>query len=49
MLEQYIRQALKEKRVLLVVFFDFEKAYDSKWIGGVLRKLFNLGFRRFLP
>src|SRR5215469_13974073 len=35
--------------VLLWVFFDLEKAYDSTWRGGVLRKLFNLGFRGFLP
>src|SRR5215469_14719171 len=47
-LEQNIRQAFKEKRVLLGVFFDLEKAYDSTW-RGVLRKLFNLGFRGFLP
>src|SRR5215469_12806066 len=31
------------------MFFDLEKAYDSTWRGGVLRKLFNLGFRGFLP
>src|SRR5215469_154644 len=49
MLEQNIRQAFKEKRVLLVVFFDLEKVYDSTWRGGVLRKLFKLGFRGFLP
>src|SRR5215469_12982527 len=48
MLEQNIRQAFKVKRVL-GVFFDLEKAYDSTWRGGVLRKLFNLGFRGFLP
>src|SRR5215469_1399984 len=35
--------------VLLGVFFDLEKAYDSTWRGGVLRKLFKLGFRGFLP
>src|SRR5215469_3939053 len=49
MLEQNIHQAFKEKRVLLGVFFDLEKAYDSTWRGGVLRKLFNLGFRGCLP
>src|SRR5215469_4750960 len=49
MLEQNIRQAFKEKRVLLGVLFDLEKAYDSTWRGGVLRKLLNLGFRGFLP
>src|SRR5215469_8278668 len=48
MLEQNIRQAFKVKRVL-GVFFDLEKAYDSTWRGGVLRKLFNLGFRGFIP
>src|SRR5215469_10655367 len=49
MLEQNIRQAFKEKRVLLGVFYDLEKAYDSTERGDVLRKLFNLGFRGFLP
>src|SRR5215469_16861733 len=49
MLEQNIRQAFKEKRVLLGVFFDLEKEYDSTWKGGILCKLFNLNFRGFLP
>src|SRR5215469_10811018 len=49
MLEQNIRQNFKEKRILLGVFFDLEKAYDSIWRGGVLRKRFNLGFLGFLP
>src|SRR5215469_2398084 len=49
MLEQNICQAFKEKRVLFGVFFDLERAYDSTLRGGVLRKLFNLGFRGFLP
>ena len=30
-LEQNIRQVVKVKRVLLGVFFDLEKAYDSTW------------------
>src|SRR5215469_7878376 len=36
MLEQNIRQAFKEKRVLLGVFFDLEKAYDSTRSGDFL-------------
>src|SRR5215469_1598746 len=49
LLEQNIHQAFKEKRVLLWVFLDLVKAYDSIWREGVLRKLFNLGSRGFLP
>ena len=32
------------KFVLDVVFFDIQKAYDTTWKRGVLRKLLSLGF-----
>jgi hypothetical protein len=37
LLEHDIRQAFGEERVLLEVFFDLEKAYDSTWRGGILK------------
>ena len=43
MLEQTIRQAFKEKRVLLGVFFDLGKAYGSTW-----REVFFVNYSTFV-
>ena len=38
-LETDIHLALKEKKYTVAVFLDLEKAYDSLWKGGLLKKL----------
>ncbi|GFN82014.1 sodium-coupled monocarboxylate transporter [Plakobranchus ocellatus] len=38
-----------EKKQVLVVFFDLEKAYDTSWRYGILKDLFDLDFRGRLP
>ena len=40
-LEHYIQLALKTKKVLLIVFFDIEKAFDSASHIAILHTLFN--------
>ena len=48
-LETFIREAFIRKQHLTAVFFDLEKAYDTTWKYGILRDLYNLGFRGRLP
>ena len=48
-LETFIREAFIRKQHLTAVFFDLEKAYDTKWNYGILRDLYNLGLRGRLP
>ncbi|GFO23881.1 RNA-directed DNA polymerase from mobile element jockey [Plakobranchus ocellatus] len=38
-----------EKKQVLAVFFDLEKAYDTTWRYGILKDLFDLDFRGRLP
>ncbi|GFN80772.1 RNA-directed DNA polymerase from mobile element jockey [Plakobranchus ocellatus] len=38
-----------EKKRVLAVFFDLEKAYDTTWRYGILKDLFDLDFRGRLP
>ena len=44
-LDTAIKTAFAEKRHLLAVFFDLEKAYDTAWRHGILQNLFNAGIR----
>ena len=44
-LDTAVRQAFKEKRHLVAVFFDIEKAFDTTWHHGILRKLHSFGVR----
>ena len=37
--------SLKTKKYTVAVFLDLEKAYDSLWKGGLLKKLIGLGLR----
>ena len=47
--ETTVRAAFAERRHVFAVFFDLEKAYDTAWRWWILRKLYLLGFRGFLP
>ena len=44
-LEHYIQIALRTKKVLLIVFFDIEKAFDSASHIAILHSLFNKGIK----
>ena len=44
-----VREAFSQRRMVLGVFFDLEKAYDTTWRGGILLKLHSLGLRGQLP
>ncbi|GFW48443.1 probable RNA-directed DNA polymerase from transposon X-element [Trichonephila clavipes] len=48
-LENKIRNAFVRRNHLVSIFFDIEKAYDRTWRYGILRTLFNFGFRGNLP
>jgi hypothetical protein len=48
-LEAYIREAFHGKKVVLGVFFDMEKAYDTCWKHGALMDLHQAGLRGHLP
>ncbi|GFV93012.1 probable RNA-directed DNA polymerase from transposon X-element [Trichonephila clavipes] len=48
-LESKIRNAFVRRNHLVSIFFDIEKAYDRTWRYGILRTLFNFGFRCNLP
>ncbi|GFT07900.1 probable RNA-directed DNA polymerase from transposon X-element [Trichonephila clavipes] len=49
MLENKVRNAFVRRNHLVSIFFDIEKAYDRTWRYGILRTLFNFGFRGNLP
>ena len=46
---EYISAAFENGRSVLAVFFDMQKAYDTKWRRGILHKLLSLNFRGHLP
>ncbi|GFT29473.1 probable RNA-directed DNA polymerase from transposon X-element [Trichonephila clavipes] len=48
-LENKIRNAFVRRNHLVSIFFDIEKAYDRTWRYGILRTLFDFGFRGNLP
>ncbi|GFW64528.1 probable RNA-directed DNA polymerase from transposon X-element [Trichonephila clavipes] len=48
-LENKIRNAFVRRNQLVSIFFDIEKAYDRTWRYGILRTLFDFGFRGNLP
>ncbi|GFX80865.1 probable RNA-directed DNA polymerase from transposon BS [Trichonephila clavipes] len=48
-LKSKIRNAFVRRNHLVSIFFDIEKAYDRTWRYGILRTLFNFGFRGNLP
>ncbi|GFV77859.1 probable RNA-directed DNA polymerase from transposon X-element [Trichonephila clavipes] len=48
-LESKIRNAFVRRNHLVSIFFDIEKAYDRTWRYGILRTLFDFGFRGNLP
>ncbi|GFU28328.1 probable RNA-directed DNA polymerase from transposon X-element [Trichonephila clavipes] len=48
-LESKIRNTFVRRNHLVSIFFDIEKAYDRTWRYGILRTLFDFGFRGNLP
>ena len=48
-LESTILGAFARKKHVVGVFFDIEKAYDTTWRFGILRKLYSAGIRGHLP
>ncbi|GFW55897.1 probable RNA-directed DNA polymerase from transposon X-element [Trichonephila clavipes] len=48
-LENKIRNAFVRRNHFVSIFFDIEKAYDRTWRCGILRTLFDFGFRGNLP
>ena len=48
-LEHDIKDAFTRKHMVLAVFFDLEKAYDTTWKRGILNKLHTAGIRGHLP
>ena len=48
-LEYDISEAFHEKKFVLSVLFDVQKAYDTTWRREVLRKLASLGIHGHLP
>ena len=48
-LDTYIRKSFSLNKVTVGVFFDLEKAYDTTWKYGILRDLYQMGFRGRLP
>ncbi|CAF4043758.1 unnamed protein product [Rotaria magnacalcarata] len=49
LLENSIGNAFRERKILLAVFFDLEKAYDTTWRFGIVKTLFDIGLRGALP
>ena len=45
LLDQDIKRAFNNKEVVVGVFLDIEKAYDSLWKDGLLIKIYDLGVR----
>ena len=48
-LETFIRDAFIQNQHLVAVFFDLQKAYDTKWKCGILQDLYDMGLRGNLP
>ncbi len=40
-------KTISMKEVMVIVYFDIEKAYDSMWREGLLIKLHNIGGRMY--
>ena len=48
-LETFIRDAFVKKELVVAVFFDLEKAYDTTWRYGIMKDIHKLGLRGRLP
>ena len=47
--ETFIRNAFAKKEHAVSIFFNLEKAYDTKWKYGILTDLFDMGLKGKLP
>ena len=47
--ETFCREAFIHNQHLVLVFFDFEKAYDTTWKYGIMKDLCGFGLRGRLP
>ena len=48
-LETKIREAFLQRKHMVGIFFDLEKAFDTAWKHGILKDLFDAGLRGTLP
>ena len=48
-LETFICDAFIQNQHLVAVFFDLQKAYDTKWKHGIQQDLHDMGLRWNLP
>lgn len=44
-LDRDVKRAFNNKEVVVSVFLDIEKAYDSSWKEGLMIKIYDLGVR----
>ena len=44
-LDYIISNSLAEKKIVIVAFLDFSKAFDKVWTDEILLKLYNLGIK----
>ena len=47
--ETFCREAFIHNQLLVLVFFDLEKAYDTTWKYGIIKHLHGFGLRGHLP
>ena len=47
--EYDVRSAFTRRHMVLGIFFDLEKAYDTTWKRGILKQMYGIGLRGRLP
>ena len=47
--ENAVQNAFAQRQHLLAIFLDIEKAYDTTWRYGILKKIYNWGLKGRLP
>jgi len=48
-MEIFVREAFVNKQHTVAIFFYLKKAYNTTWKYGIMRNLFDAGFRGRLP
>jgi len=49
LLETFIREGFIQKQHVTAIFFNLEKAYDTKWKYGIMKDLHDAGLQGRLP